>query len=217
MGAHSSKYPASLVLNLRYQHVGQRLSHVCLVKKTSPKRRQQRGHGATPLLAGLTTTVNEKIFEVIKGVVWCTRKVERFKRFYQTSSCLATMRMEKSSQKYALKWWWKMVMNPRVGSSPQKQIQTICYGFEVQGFQGQNPIIKVWFTSFFQPKKTNHNFYGWSTYPLLKYPARKKRAGDCERALFSPCSHLSGIMDQNSHTCEGDMMKENNIRTSDWG
>ena len=90
---------------------------------------------------------------VIKGVVWCTRKVERFKKFYQTSSCLATMRMEKSSQKYALKWWWKMVMNPRVESSPQEQIQTIFYGFGVQGFQGQNPIIKVWFTNFFQPKK----------------------------------------------------------------
>ena len=41
------------------------------------------------------------------------------------------------------------------------------------------------------------------------------RAGDCERALFSPCSHLSSVMVQNSHTCEGDMMKENNIRTSE--
>ena len=47
-----------------------------------------------------------------------------------------------------------------------------------------------------------------------KHP-KKKRAGDCERALFSPCSHLSSVMVQNSHTCEGDMMKENNIRTSE--
>ena len=46
-------------------------------------------------------------------------------------------------------------------------------------------------------------------------PPKKKRAGDCERALFSPCSHLSSVMVQNSHTCEGDMMKENNIRTSE--
>ena len=44
---------------------------------------------------------------------------------------------------------------------------------------------------------------------------KKKRAGDCERALFSPCSHLSSVTVQNSHTCEGDMMKENNIRTSE--
>ena len=46
-------------------------------------------------------------------------------------------------------------------------------------------------------------------------PKKKKRAGDCERALFSPCGHLSSVMVQNSHTCEGDMMKENNIRTSE--
>ena len=46
-------------------------------------------------------------------------------------------------------------------------------------------------------------------------PPKKMRAGDCERALFSPCSHLSSVMVQNSHTCEGDMMKENNIRTSE--
>ena len=50
--------------------------------------------------------------------------------------------------------------------------------------------------------------------PTLARP-KKKRAGDCERALFSPCSHLSSVMVQNSHTCEGDMMKENNIRTSE--
>ena len=60
---------------------------------------------------------------------------------------------------------------------------------------------------FFFSCKLLNGFFGFTP--------KKKRAGDCERALFSPCSHLSSVTVQNSHTCEGDMMKENNIRTSE--
>ena len=100
----------------------------------------------------------------------------------------------------------KMSFNHKTTRSPCFQTRA-CFSltsFMIAGWSDQNFV--WWVQGMLRPQNLCFSFFCCQ---------KIWRAGDCERALFSPCSHLSSVTVQNSHTCEGDMMKENNIRTSE--